>query len=268
MFVRWDRGNRSTVVCRASLSGVSIASNVDVDTGGSGGRRDDGCWSPWSRPGRELPVDVLVVDPDASGRAATVDLLVESGQVTLMSALSTLAEALEFARRHRPEVAVVDPRIADGAPVHLLSELCVWTRVLVLAGDTDSGAVAVALSAGATGYLICGEFAAEELISAVVAAAEGWSHLSPSAVRAVAGFFRMDSRPIPTQRSRTSNGLSYREVQVMEHIVRGLDNAKIAGLLCISEKTVKNHISHIYAKLRTTTRAESIARWLGLDNPA
>jgi DNA-binding CsgD family transcriptional regulator len=61
--------------------------------------------------------------------------------------------------------------------------------------------------------------------------------------------------------------LSTREVEIVDHLVRGRTNAEIARSLGISEKTVKNHVNHIYAKLHTRNRAETVALWLGPDPP-
>jgi DNA-binding CsgD family transcriptional regulator len=63
----------------------------------------------------------------------------------------------------------------------------------------------------------------------------------------------------------SSPRLSLRETEIVDHLVRGLTNAEIARALGISEKTVKNHVNHIYAKLHTRNRAETVALWLGRD---
>ncbi|MEU8893490.1 response regulator transcription factor [Streptomyces sp. NPDC048442] len=67
----------------------------------------------------------------------------------------------------------------------------------------------------------------------------------------------------PLERERQAYGLSAREVEVMDLIAAGMSNQQIAATCFISEKTVKNHINRIFAKLHSTTRSEAIARWVG-----
>ncbi len=62
-------------------------------------------------------------------------------------------------------------------------------------------------------------------------------------------------------------GLSSREVEIMDLIASGMSNQRIAAACFISEKTVKNHINRIFAKLQSATRSEAIARWLGTARP-
>ncbi|WP_409000216.1 response regulator transcription factor [Streptomyces ipomoeae] len=70
-------------------------------------------------------------------------------------------------------------------------------------------------------------------------------------------------RRILDRPNRPSFGLSSREVEVMDLIASGMNNRQIAATCFISEKTVKNHINHIFAKLHSSTRSEAIAHWLG-----
>jgi DNA-binding NarL/FixJ family response regulator len=114
-----------------------------------------------------------------------------------------------------------------------------------------------------------GQFSPIECVDAVVAAAAGRHRVSPPVLDALVEHLRSAPEPgAPGRDSRGTHGLSRREVEIMEHIVRGRANGHIARALYISEKTVKNHINHVYAKLGTRNRAESIALWLGLADPA
>ena len=103
--------------------------------------------------------------------------------------------------------------------------------------------ISAAVQAGALGYLVHGNFSEDELLSAVRMAARGFGTFSAQAVAAL-------SRPVATAASRAAAyGLSEREADVMELVAQGAANTAVARELFISEKTVKNHINHIFAKL-------------------
>src|SRR5439155_6322779 len=112
--------------------------------------------------------------------------------------------------------------------------------------------------------LINGHYGPEELIAAVLATADNQPRLSPAAVRVLVHRLRaVRGRHEPAHEPH----LSRRETEIVDQLVRGRTNAEIGRSLGISEKTVKNHINHIYAKLHTRNRAETVALWLGPDPP-
>jgi DNA-binding NarL/FixJ family response regulator len=192
-------------------------------------------------------------------------LLEASGLVTVAGEAGDGTEAVEMARRCSPDVTLLDVQMPGQGGLDALSTLVTLTRVLVLTYSEERAVIDRALRRGATGYLVYGEFAPDELIDAVVGAARGRPHLSPAAVAVLVDGVKADSprhRPMVAARP-ASRGLSGREVEIMEHIVRGRSNIHIARMLHLSEKTVKNHINHIYAKLGTPNRAQAIACWLG-----
>ncbi|MFE5300128.1 LuxR family transcriptional regulator [Streptomyces sp. NPDC056632] len=106
---------------------------------------------------------------------------------------------------------------------------------------------------GAAGHLVHGAYDEAELLRAVRATAHAGG---PSTVSNILRFRNPASQ---VQRF----GLSAREVEVMDLIASGMTNQRIAATCSISEKTVKNHINRIFAKLHSTTRGEAIASWLG-----
>ena len=158
--------------------------------------------------------------------------------------------------------------------------------------------VSQALHRGASGYLVHGGFTTEELTEAVRAVGRGARlvtqpskapHLCPrpdvadslgvsyepsknsSHLQPVMALLQRTPKTRPghaatlaaRDRNRPDFGLSSREVEVMDLIAAGVNNQQIAATCFISEKTVKNHINRIFAKLHSTTRSEAIARWLG-----
>ena len=135
-------------------------------------------------------------------------------------------------------------------------EVTEYTSVLMLTYSDSAELISAAVQAGALGYLVHGNFSEDELLSAVRMAARGFGTFSAQAVAAL-------SRPVATSASRAAAyGLSEREADVMELVAQGAANSAVAKTLFISEKTVKNHINHIFAKLGVTSRGHAVALWL------
>jgi len=216
---------------------------------------------------------VLVVDDNLVVRSGLVSLL-ESAGVVVVGEAGDGRNAVEMAERLRPDVVLLDVQmpLLDGvAAAELLSKM---TRVVMLTYTDDPEIIRSAIGNGATGYLVHGSFTADELMSAVRGAVDGGNPLSPVAVSALVGLVRQGvqaEHPAPEQiqpppapdAGRNRFGLSGREVEIMRLIAQGRSNGEIAQTLFLAEKTVKNHVNRIYAKIGVASRAAAIARWLG-----
>jgi DNA-binding NarL/FixJ family response regulator len=134
-------------------------------------------------------------------------------------------------------------------------------NILVVTGTPSQHEVVESLRAGATSYLVDGQFTRADLIGAVLGTLTGHSHLSQAAVTAVVRQTR-ERTDRPTERAE-ADVLSLRQREIMALLAAGRSNADIAARLFLAEKTVRNHISAIYAKLRVRSRAEAIVLWLG-----
>ena len=218
---------------------------------------------------------VVVADDNPVVRLGLTSLLESTGEVLVVAEAPDGRAAVEAVLRERPDVALLDirmPRLDGIAATYALDGAC---PVLVLTHSEEPQIVRAALEAGARGYLVHGSFTADELLRAVRGTAAGASHLSPVAatamVDAVRGLLRVAPadapQPVTPREDTASYGLSEREVEVMEQICRGLTNGEIAGRLFLSEKTVKNHVNRIFAKLHAGSRAAAIATWLGTGGP-
>jgi DNA-binding NarL/FixJ family response regulator len=158
------------------------------------------------------------------------------------------------------------PRVDGVAAAEPLSRI---SRVVMLTYTDDPETVRAAIGNGASGYLVHGTFTTEQLTEAVNGALDGAHPLSPAAVSALVGAVRQGAREEPAAPRGPEAGpvdphrLSAREAEVMGLIVRGHTNGEIAKRLFLSEKTVKNHVNRIYAKLGVTSRAAAIAHWIG-----
>jgi DNA-binding NarL/FixJ family response regulator len=216
-------------------------------------------------------IDVLIVDDNPIVRAALRGFLDGTGSVRVVAEAGDGRQALAFGRRLRPAVTLLDHRmpIADGLSV--LSELRRYTAVLVLTSDADPDLVGGMLRGGARGYLVHGEFDPDELHRAVLAVARGQGWLSPpaaavavTAIREQADRDQAQQEQLERQRQdRVRLGLTRREEDILGLVAEGLSNAAIARRLVLTEKTVKNHLHHAFAKLRVGNRTEATLRWTG-----
>jgi DNA-binding NarL/FixJ family response regulator len=225
-------------------------------------------------PDQDQALRVLVADDNPVVRAGLAALLGTHPDIKVVAQATNGEEAVRDARRHAPDVTLLDVRMPGTDGLTALPELAALSPVMMLTYSAEPEVVAEALRRGASGYLVHGQFTAAELVKAVRDLREGRPTLSPSiGVSSSLGVSYEPSheshahssrlQPFMTQSNRPSFGLSSREVEVMDLIASGMNNRQIAATCFISEKTVKNHINHIFAKLHTSTRSEAIAHWLG-----
>ncbi|MDN3356891.1 response regulator transcription factor [Actinomadura sp. DC4] len=204
---------------------------------------------------------VVVADDNAVVRSGLVSLL-EAGGVEVVGEARDGERAVVLAERLRPHLVLLDVRMPLMDGVTAAREIARTTRVLMLTYTDTPETIRAAIGNGAAGYLVHGTFTPEELLEAVHEVARGANPLSPAAAAVLVGAVR-DQATAPPQPSGARFGLSARETEVMELVARGCSNGTIAARLFLAEKTIKNHVNHIYAKLGVTTRAAAIALWLG-----
>ncbi|GAB3845074.1 LuxR C-terminal-related transcriptional regulator [Dactylosporangium cerinum] len=216
-----------------------------------------------------MTVGVLVVDDNPIVRAAVGGILAGDDAVRVLAEATNGREALDAARRLRPDVTLLDHRmpIADGLSV--IGRLSQYSTVLVLTSDDHPELIRGMLHHGARGYLVHGEFDPLELLRAVHEVARGRGWLSPVAASVAASVVRdqVDRDRVQHRHAqrrllaRSRFGLTDRESDVMGLLCQGLSNAAIARQLLLTEKTVKNHLNHVFAKLHVRSRTEAVVRW-------
>jgi len=203
-----------------------------------------------------MTIDVLVVDDNPIMRGALGGILAADERIEVVGEAANGREALARARGLRPAVTLLDHRmpIADGLSV--VGALGQLSAVLVLTSSEEPEIIGEMLRQGARGYLVHGEFEPNDLVRAVheVAGGRGW--LSPRAASVAASMARGPVAP-----RRPDVGLTDRELEVVTLLCQGLSNAAIAQRLWLTEKTVKNHLNHIFAKLGVRSRTEAVIRW-------
>ncbi|GAA2243858.1 response regulator transcription factor [Streptomyces indiaensis] len=286
------------------------------------------------RPARCLRV--VVADDNPVVRAGLTALLSGRADIEVVAEATDGREAYEAAQQHRPDVVLLDVRMPGVDGISALPYLVRIAPVVMLTYSRESEIVQEALRRGAGGYLVHGEFTADQLVDAVRDIKEGRAHFTPTAAGALLAQLRRDPAPAPTaslpeglgqSSSATAYGispsvnpytqpqhaapaahsqppiassapispenlsqvqphvgqsssewtsgrpavvdrsrfqLSTREAEIMDLIASGMNNQQIAATCFISEKTVKNHINRIFAKLHSTSRSEAAAKWLGV----
>ena len=295
---------------------------------------------------------VVVADDNPVVRAGLTALLSGRDDIQVVAEASDGRQAYEQAQRHRPDVILLDVRMPGVDGISALPHLVRIAPVLMMTYSREAEIVHESLRLGAGGYLVHGEFTADQLVAAVRDIQAGHAPLSHTASDALLAGMRAGLGPgappsgtptplpdglgtafsgpgyrpsapgaapvstpqqtsapahtsssqyrpshpgipgpghvtgsqrktpdsslsqagmaqssVPAGAGRASRnvgaGLSQREVEVMDLIASGMTNQQIAATCFISEKTVKNHINRIFAKLHAGSRSEAIARWLG-----
>ncbi|WP_030929637.1 response regulator transcription factor [Streptomyces sp. NRRL S-646] len=276
------------------------------------------------------PLKVVVADDNPVVRAGLTALLSGRADITVVAEAADGRQAYEAALQHQPDVVLLDVRMPGVDGISALPYLVQIAPVVMLTYSRESEIVQEALRRGAGGYLVHGEFTAEQLVAAVWDIKEGRAHFTPTAAGALLAQLRQGQGGLPlpeglgsatayenenrahshvsTQHpappadfgvpatpastissknlsqvqpsvGQSSSGwssgrpvaapdrarfqLSTREAEIMDLIASGMNNQQIAATCFISEKTVKNHINRIFAKLHSTSRSEAAAKWLG-----
>ena len=207
-----------------------------------------------------MTVQVIVVDDDPLARTALSTILGADLGIEVVGEASNGAEAVEMARRLRPDVVVMDIRmpVLNGidATRHLTSLRPPPGRVLILTTFGDEEYVFASLRAGASGFLLKNA-PAEELTAGVRTVAAGDALLAPAVTRLVVERYLASAGQ--TQSSKwTLDRLTPREMEVMTWMARGLSNGQIADKLVLAETTVKTHVARILTKLAVRDRAQVV----------
>ncbi|MCP9491481.1 MAG: response regulator transcription factor [Solirubrobacteraceae bacterium MAG38_C4-C5] len=211
-------------------------------------------------------IRVLVADDNPVVRHGVAALLAASAvDIDVVGEAGNGREALRLEREQRPDVVLLDVRMPVMGGVEAARALAGRCKVLMLTYSDDEENVVAAIRAGAHGYLVHGRFDTDELAAAVRALVAGQRVLSPAVAPAIFAALR-DGSSAPSRGAggEGPDALTPREREIMGRVAAGRANRAIAGELVLSEKTVKNHIRHIYEKLGAASRAEATALWLGV----
>ncbi|WP_086797408.1 response regulator [Streptomyces caniscabiei] len=209
------------------------------------------------QPGPDNPIRVFLLDDHEVVRRGVHDLLDDEPDITVVGEASNAEQALTRVPALRPQVAVLDVRLPDGDGVSVCRELrsrMPELACLMLTSFDDEEALLDSIMAGASGYVLK-QIQGSDLVSAVRTVARGQSLLDPSATAKLMARLRQGQEPDPEPDALP--GLTDREREILALIGEGLTNRQIGQRLYLAEKTVKNHISRLLAKLGVERRVQA-----------
>ena len=205
------------------------------------------------------PIRVLIVDDHASFRSGLRALLGTAADLLVVGEAEDGGKAVDAAATLHPDVILMDvtmPGVDGIEATRQIVDAAPHVAVLVLTMGADDESVFAAVRAGARGYVLKGA-QRTELLRAIRSVAAGEAIFGPGIARRLVGYF---SRPAPSGTGEPFPQLTEREREILDLIAAGRSNAEITSRLVLSPKTVRNHVSNVFAKLDVRDRAEAIVR--------
>jgi len=202
----------------------------------------------------EPPMRVLIVDDHPVTRDGLRSALSTSKEVEIVGESQTGEEAVEAAKSLGPDVVFMDVRMPGMGGLEatkIIRDSCPDTKVILFTIEESREAVADAIRAGVSGYLLK-DASATELIQAAKLAMEGKAVIHPTLTRAFIEEVQFVERPPETPLSR-------RESQILQKVAYGATTKEVAHDLGISAHTVKTHLERIFEKLGANDRAQAVA---------
>lgn len=202
-----------------------------------------------------MTIRVFLLDDHEIVRRGVRDVLEAEDDITVVGQAGTAAQAIGRIPATRPDVAVLDVRLPDGDGVEVCREIRSRNEhiaCLMLTSFSDDEAVYTAIMAGAAGYVLK-QVRSHELIDAVRRVGNGESLLDPAVTARVLERLRQPSE------DSTLAGLTGQERRLLGLIGEGLTNRQIGEQMYLAEKTIKNYVSNLLAKLGMSRRTEVAA---------
>jgi two-component system response regulator DevR len=200
------------------------------------------------------PIRVFLLDDHEIVRRGIADLLSAADDMEVVGEAGTAAEALRRIPAVQPDVALLDGRLPDGSGIEVCRSLrSSYPEIgcLILTSYDDDDALFAAVMAGASGYLLK-EIRGSSLLDGIRQVKAGRSLLDPAVTERVMSRLRVGEQQDPRL-----TGLTQREREILDLIAEGLTNRQIGERLFLAEKTVKNYVSALLAKLGMQRRTQA-----------
>jgi DNA-binding NarL/FixJ family response regulator len=200
----------------------------------------------------------MLVDDHEVVRDGVRALLEAADDIVICAEAGSVRAAVEEAERTRPDVVVMDVRLADGSGIEATREIRAQrpkTQVLMLTSFADDEALFASIMAGASGYVLK-QIQGSEIVRAVREVGQGKSLLDPQVTKAVLDRLRKGKHLMGDEKLAR---LSPQEERILALVADGQTNKEIGEELHLAEKTVKNYVSSILSKLEVGRRAEAAA---------
>jgi DNA-binding NarL/FixJ family response regulator len=201
-------------------------------------------------------IRVFLLDDHEVVRAGLREMLQHGGDIEVVGESGSAVEAARRIPVLRPDVAVLDARLPDGNGIDVCRDIRSVDpsiKGLILTSYEDDEALFAAIMAGASGYVLK-QIRGIDLVDAVRRVAAGQSMLDPAVTQRV--LERVRNGPEEPDELKS---LTEQERRILTHVAEGLTNREIAEEMSLTEKTVKNHVSSLLAKLGLERRAEAAA---------
>jgi DNA-binding NarL/FixJ family response regulator len=207
-----------------------------------------------------MTIRLLVADDQELVRAGFAAVLATQPDFEVVGEAADGREAVDGARRHHPDVVLMDVRMPNLDGIAATAEICAGqsmaTRVLILTTFDLDEYVMAALRAGASGFLLK-DAPRDSLYAAVRTVAAGDALLAPSVTKRLIEQQLRTTEP-PADLRRRLETMTDREREVLALLARGLSNADIAAQMHLGEPTVRTHVGRIYAKAGARDRAQAV----------
>ncbi len=209
-----------------------------------------------------MAITIALVEDNADIRATMLNILQSDPECQCLGAFSSGEQALAEVPKLNPKVVLMDISLTkmDGVEcVRQLAKVMTLPQILMLTVHEDPDSIFNSLAAGASGYLLKPVRAAE-LLSAVKDVSTGGAPMTSSIARKVVQFFKQ----FPAAAKPSAENLTPRETEILDYLVKGYSYKETASEIGVAYSTVHTHIERIYKKLQVQSRAQAVARYLGI----
>ncbi len=211
---------------------------------------------PRAAGARPASIRVLIADDHEVVRIGLASLLGAQDGLSVVGQASSGTEAVRLNHQLQPDVVVMDIRMPDGSGIEACRAITAQnpgTPVIMLTSHADADALFEAIDAGASGYVLK-RVGSGDLVDAVRTVAGGGSLLDPGVTRSVLDRLRSASR---LEEAGAFADLTEQERRVLAHVADGASNREIAARMQLADKTVRNYVSSILAKLNLESRSQA-----------